>query len=530
MKNLITLVILLATGFNAYAQSTLIWSEDFTTELEEHYKEYPEIQANGDTITVIGWKNTDNGQQLLLMVKYDLNGEILSTQLFGEDSVMQNSLIAYKFDALNNVYLLHKEQLEFYKSKIVLQKYSPDGQLIWVEEMVSSADTSYAPKSIELANDNSLFISGYKEHNYPEEGDDIFEIVTVPFLSLIDMDGVEQWRREFNADEEISWFAHDIFVNDETAFLFGGFGRLVKVDLNNTITVIDDTGLDGGVGEVQLSLDGNLLITSFFKYRLSKVTLDGSIIWSTYYGTNLPANVSADEIRSIVQDSEGSIYLTGRHHGEGYGTPAYTRADILTIKYNNEGEMIWDHRYAYEVDNSDIANCIALRNGNVYVGGESQRLGFGTDLDYVVLKIDSAQGTLNGVYRYNGFADGDDSVYDLEVLSNDSLILTGLSFIDGSFNWTTQLLSDVVLSTSNLQSHISVDVFPNPIQTGQLLTIRARGFTHYSIISPSGQLVQQGRLDANELNSIDLENIEAGLYLLDLISESQRIGKKIVVK
>ncbi|MBK8875713.1 MAG: hypothetical protein IPN13_18095 [Bacteroidetes bacterium] len=50
-----------------------------------------------------------------------------------------------------------------------------------------------------------------------------------------------------------------------------------------------------------------------------------------------------------------------------YGTPSYTNADILTLKYNSNGNLIWQSRYEYGINNADIGNVIILKNGQIYV-------------------------------------------------------------------------------------------------------------------------------------------------------------------
>ena len=62
MKKLTLILAMIGFLTNSYSQSTLIWSEDFTTGLSNYYSEYPTIQAEADTIKVIGRKNTSDGQ------------------------------------------------------------------------------------------------------------------------------------------------------------------------------------------------------------------------------------------------------------------------------------------------------------------------------------------------------------------------------------------------------------------------------------------------------------------------------------
>lgn len=518
---------------NVYSQSTLQWSEDFTVGLSSYYSEYPTIQTNADTIKVIGRKNTTNGQRLLI-VKYDLNGDTISSKSYGNDSVSNNTLIDYKFDSSNHLYLLQSERLEFYKSKIILQKYSLEGDLIWVEEIKGIADTSYRSGSLGLANDTSLFLTGYKEYNYPKSiEDDVIAIVSLANLFAYNTDGRQLWQRQFNPDTEI-YYAKEIVVHNNTAFLFAwnrpGYNRLVKVDINNNFTINTNTELQNGINNVQLTPDNNLLITSATKYRITKTNLDGSIIWSIDYGSNLPSNVFADEIKSTIQDDIGNIYITGRHCGQNYGTPSYTNADILTLKYDRNGNLIWQNRYEFEINNADIGNVITLKNGYVYVGGQSQRLGIGTDYDYIVLKIDSSTGVGNGVYRYNGVANGNDAISSLNVFDNGKVALTGLNYINAHYDWTTQLLSDVILSVQNFSSDESIEVYPNPITSGSMLTVKGNGFKEYSIISSFGQVVQQGNFEINNLQTLQLEKVTSGIYFLYLKTDKELLTRKIIVK
>ncbi len=528
MKRLTLILAMIGLCATTYSQSTLIWSEDFTAELSYYYSEQPEIQTVSDTIKVIGRKNTVDGQRLLI-VNYDLTGDTISIQTYGNDSVFNNTLIDYKFDSLNHVYLLQKEQLGFYKSKIVLQKYALDGSLLWVEQISNAADTSFTPRSLGFVNDTSFFMTAYKEYDYPELGDCVISTETLPYLYVYESNGNQLWQREFNTNTEIRRFAYDVFVHSNTAFLFGYENQLVKVDLNNNITINTNTGLENGINNVQLTADNTLLITAFTKYRISKTNLDGTVLWSNYYGTNLPSNVSGDEIRATIQDSDGNIYITGRHYGDEYGTPNYSNADILTIKYDVTGNLIWQNRYEYEINNADIANCITLKNGNIYVGGQSQGLGVASDYDYVVLKIDSTNGVSNGIYRYNGIANGDDVVSSIQVFDNGNVALTGLSSFNSQFDWTSQLLADVVLSVTNFDLDNVVAVFPNPVPSGELLSIKGSGFIEYSIISPNGQLVQQGELSGNNSYSIRLNNLTTGMYMIQLKTEKKTLTSKIIV-
>src|SRR5690606_6962077 len=192
----------------------------------------------------------------------------------------------------------------------------------------------------------------------------------------------------------------------------------------------------------------------------------------------------------------------------------YTNADILTIKYDNAGNLMWENRYEFEGNNADIGNSIEVKNGYVYIGGQSQRLGISSDYDYVVLKIEATNGELMGEYRYNGIANGNDAVHAINVLENGSVALTGLSYIGSDYNWTTQLLSDVIISVFELNGQNQLQLFPNPVQSGGYVMIKGNKLSEYSIISQTGQTVMRGNFDETVVNTVPLINLSSGIYLI----------------
>ena len=529
MKIHILIFAMIGIFSNSYCQSTLLWSEDFNVGLSNYFIAQPTIQTDADTIKVIGKKNTPNGQRLLI-IKYNLDGDTISTQTYGNDSVFNNKLIDYKFDSSNHIYLLQKELLGFYKSKIVLQKYSSDGNLLWVEQIYSPADTSYTPGSIGMANDTTVFFTASKEYDYPYEDDDVINTISISYLYAFNTEGNLLWEREFNPTTEANHFIGNILIYNNAAYLFSNGSRLIKVDINNNLT-LNTTGLINGISNVQLTNDNNLLITAFFgRYRMSKVNLDGSVIWTSDYGTNLPSNVTADEINSTIQDSDGNIYITGRHYGTDYGSSNYTNADILTLKYDSNGNLIWENRYEYGGNNADTGNTLILKNGEIYVGGQSQRLGQGTDYDYVVLKMNSETGISSGEYRYDGLANGNDAVSSLFVFDNGNVALTGLSFINSEYDWTTQLLSDVIVSVENIGSQKNYQVYPNPATSEEFLTVVGEGIISYALVSTIGRTVQHAKLGTNDIYRIKLGNISKGMYLLQLKTDKEIVTRKIIVR
>ncbi len=527
MKKLFAILIAIEFCFNVISQETRIWTRDFETNLSNYYVLPPKLKTAGDTIIVTGVKNTSSGQRLLT-VKYNIAGDILSTIEYGKDSVSNNFLIDYKFDAKNYVYLIQKEQFDLPRTKIIIQKYTIEGKLEWIQQIQPTGFYAYSPHSLGLINDTCLFISAYKQLDEEWGG----WMTYIPYLYAYNVDGKQLWTKEFDKETEIKYFAHDIFCYNNAAYLFNELYdddyRIVKVDIQNNITVDTKTGFDG-INDVQLTADTNLLISSPMEYRITKINLDGTVIWSEYYGTNLLENVTADEVITFIQDSHGNIYITGRHYGEDSDTD--TNADILTIKYDKQGNLIWENRYEYNLNNADIGNTLCLKNDFIYVGGQSQRLGIGTDNDYVVLKLDTITGANEGgTYRFNGNSNGDDVVTSLSVFDDGKVALTGLSYSNTSFDWTTQLLSNVANSIPQIKNNSEILIYPNPVNKNGTLHISNNNFNRYIITDIKGRIITKGILNKLTKNNISANNLNRGVYFMTLRNKDDKITNKLIVK
>lgn len=533
MKKLFATLITIGFCINAISQETRIWTDDFGANLSNYYSNHPKIESNGDTIIVSGVKNSASGQRFLI-VKYNMTGDTISTLEFGKDSVSNSRLIDYKYGTDKSLYLLQQDYLEFYKSKIVIQKYTNNGDLIWVQQIQNFADTSYTPNSLAIVNDTCIFVNGYKEYDYPEEGDDVIMTTSIPLIYAFNIEGDSLWEKQFNPATEIDYFMHKMISYNNKALLFGNnsstYYCLLEIGLDKSVNVTNDLEIENGINHVLFTSDNKMLITSGTKYRITKLGFDGKQIWTSYYGTFLPSNVSGDEIKSIIQQENGNIIVTGRHYGDEYNTENYTNADILTLKYDKEGNLIWENRFEYNGDNADIGNSLCLKNGFVYIGGQSQRLGKGTDYDYVVLKLDTVNGTNEGTYRFNNTSDGDDAVSSICVFDDGKVALTGLSKSNSSFNWTTQLLSDVITSINQISKKSEILIYPNPVEQNGFINVLNSGFDSYTIADMNGRIVSSGLLNESTENKISTINFKKGIYFLTLKNELNAITNKLIVK
>jgi hypothetical protein len=107
-------------------------------------------------------------------------------------------------------------------------------------------------------------------------------------------------------------------------------------------------------------------------YGTYKINTNGAWVWTNAYPF-IPVQPSA--ATSIAVDQSANVYVTG------YSPGTNSANDIVTIKYDQNGNQIWLQRYNGPGNGNDAGNAIAVdNNGNVYVTGYSANASGGTDI------------------------------------------------------------------------------------------------------------------------------------------------------
>jgi hypothetical protein len=150
-------------------------------------------------------------------------------------------------------------------------------------------------------------------------------------------------------------------------------------------------------------------------YLTVKYDPNGDEVWESGY--NGPSN-GYDIARAIAVDNVGNIYVTGNSPNNVNGD------DYLTIKYDPNGDPLWTARYDGTAHQGDYAFAIAVSTaGNVYVTGSSQGTDANNSSDYATVKYSSI-GVQQWVSRYNYVSDWD-SACAIAVDSSGNAYVTG---------------------------------------------------------------------------------------------------------
>jgi len=164
----------------------------------------------------------------------------------------------------------------------------------------------------------------------------------------------------------------------------------------------------------------NLLVLGLLLLSFASARSQVQVEWiATYDGDNLEGQYDYDYVTSMAVDSAGRLHVTGNVYGSN-GTP-----NILTIQYRPDGQPNWIASYD-AARNQDYSDALVLDDdGNVYVAGSSATFVAGDDL--VVLKYDSS-GHLLWVARYNGPGNTSDTAEALRVDKAGNVYVTGYSY------------------------------------------------------------------------------------------------------
>ncbi|MCK5490638.1 MAG: SBBP repeat-containing protein [Candidatus Pacebacteria bacterium] len=207
-------------------------------------------------------------------------------------------------------------------------------------------------------------------------------------------------------------------------FLMPNFVLAVEPDPTIAWNVTTDGFSDGVVvdnfGNVYITGSGTDGVNSGFKTM--KYDSNGNELWISVVDNN---NGGLSSARGIALDSFGNIYITGGEH-----VPVSFDSNIRTIKYDNNGNLIWTK--IYDSGFWDGASGIVVdTNDNVYVAGYSKNVA--NDSDFRIIKYDSNGNELWNVI-YDGGTNNNEVGVDIALDSASNPIVTGYNYVsDNSF-------------------------------------------------------------------------------------------------
>jgi len=245
------------------------------------------------------------------------------------------------------------------------------------------------------------------------------------FSICIEAQVTQEWARYYDGPENNTDGSRFINLDNENNIIVTGTTGSLSKDVatikydqqGNQLWVGSLSRQTGSIDEVNgMVVDhlNNIFITGFTSldtvpsdYFTAKYSPQGSQEWVNYYdGTGAGADVARD----ITKDQNNNVIVTGSSHRQSGSDPYY---DIYTIKYDNSGGELWNHRYNGPDDKNDVGVAVITDSqDNFYILGSSSSVS--TSWDVVIFKYNSAN-SLQWMQTYNGANNGIQQAVDVQI-------------------------------------------------------------------------------------------------------------------
>ena len=297
----------------------------------------------------------------------------------------------------------------------------------WVSRYDADSADDDGGQALALDSLGNIYVTGYSWGN-----DTRADYATIKY----DSDGNRLWVARYDGPASDEDWALDLVVDNASSAYVTGWSLGSGTEADCATIKYDSDGkplwvarYDGPVSgydlayAIALDYSGNVHVTGWSQGNGTnadcatiKYDSDGNQLWVARYDGPVSGE---DKNYALTVDGWANVYTTGSSHGNG------TRADIITTKYDSEGNQLWVARYNGPADADDRALSVVVDHwGNVYVAGWSNSVDSGED--YVTLKY-SGSGDQLWSARYDGPAHEDDGAEDMALDTLGNIYVTGAS-------------------------------------------------------------------------------------------------------
>jgi hypothetical protein len=312
-------------------------------------------------------------------IKYDSSGNQIWSSRYNGPASGEDWATALTIDERCNVYVTGISVGIGTDQDYATVKYDSNGNQLWVARYDNPLHYGDHGHQITVDKDGNVYVSGHT--NWTNPMGCCVEWVTIKYDSA----GNELWIREAVRSNS--------FNNGTTA---------LKIDSTGNIYV------SGGMEDSITNMD----------YTTIKYDPQGNQLWTARYDGSAD-NDWGDWAVGIDFDKAGNVYVTGFSYEIG------TDAHITTIKYDSTGNKVWVQSFNAPGNNYDAGYGLRVDSiGNAYVAGTS--MGNGTNRDYILLKYDT-NGNLLWEKRYNGPLNSVDEAWAISIDRNGNIYVAGKS-------------------------------------------------------------------------------------------------------
>lgn len=467
-------------------------------------------------------------------LKYNNNGILEWVGKYKGPSIYQGRASDMVLDDSGNVYITgftYTGNQSPYKKEIVIIKYSSNGDTLWSKKFINTDSIGCTGKNVLLADSGYIYITSVCRR--VGSGYDVTALKYSTSGNLV-------WEKYYS-DPVYNTIYSSVTDKNHNLYIIGSMGldnlKIIRYIKNGILNLeIRDT-----ITGYKILVDGSFNIytsgysstnTTRTDIGTSKYDSSGQKMWFSYYHHNSFHN--DDTYRDFTIDDFGNSYVTGTS-----ADSMELAWDIVTIKYNQNGDSLWVQRYDSIYNSSDYPASITTdKSGNVIVAGHTN---FNLLANWYITICYDSTGNQKFVLFYNNGLPfyGHEAKY-VKTDSAGNIYVSGVSQnSNGDYDIATIKYS--VLSSINPISNIIpkdsklYQNYPNPFNntTKIVFDIKKNGLYKIEIYDVLGRKIDEILNEYEEAGSYKINynayKLSSGVYFYKIEAESFTDIKSMVL-
>lgn len=527
---------------NSYSQYTQQWVEryngsDNSYDIANNF--FLDEQSN---VYVYGTTFNENTLTDISAFKYSSNGSLIWKYEYPSAEI-NNLQDVYK-DSSNFSYLTGYI-VDSSRIKLITIKLDPAGNSVWSSVTAIPNHETHISHSITVDNSNNVYVLLDARNAVTSRTD--FIIVKYNSAGTIIAQKIFEGSTEGDDNGiKILCDAQGNIFAAVNSFFTSSAADIVIYKLDPNLNEIYNKRINGqgnsddGIVDMKLSYDNKILFAAkvagagsssdIGTYKIDNST--GDILWQKFY--NGVGN-DIDLPYAMTTDLNNNILVTGYARNSNL----IQSEDVITLKYDAIGNLLWSRVYNDSVNGSDQGFSICTdASGNVYIGGAGDH---GNDhLAYLTLKYD-ADGNFVWKGSYHYYHLSEDFVYKIAVNNAQDIFVSGISFSNTSdYDITTIKYARQTGIYSNYGTVSDFKLYsnyPNPFNPSTKIRFYnpGRNFISIKVFDLNGKeialLENKILVSGNYEYEFKPGNLASGVYLYKVYyGENLKTGKMIFNK
>ena len=467
-----------------------------------------------------------------LLMKTNHLGFPLWSMTYG-DGLVQHILDVYEYDA-DNIYFTGYTETASEGEEILFGKIDGDGVVQWIKSYGGDGD-DWA-RTILKDTDDNFYLIGTTLSSFSDGNEDIYIVKT-------DSDGNMIWDQSYGeADrdegDDAAWDSNgDIIMSAWTeSFSANKDAIVMKLDTAGAVLWANkfDSPKAERAKEMLVNSSDEIYIAGFTKMDLNyassksnpyllKLDAAGDQLWLKVYEDSL--QTSGHELQP---GADGGYVLTCDRHETVGETDTM---DCAFIKVDDDGAIEWSKVVGGDGDERRPRITSTYDDG--YMAASYTSSNTGDTMNHVYLIKMDELGESGCFTTDFGFDEVDTVFTQASVTWN-----TGSGGVENTIAWTAvaanftadtlcQFINDVGIKETN---PFKLAMYPNPATTAITIEVSGVDDPKISVRDMTGKLVIKERQVTSDETTISIENLQSGIYFIEIKGLNQRISKKLIVR